>query len=70
MYCYSKYEVCDFTTLQGSYYIMWNDIFKVENTTRRNLVLFDPHTFQLLSNSTTFQLHLAILNLQMACCIN
>ncbi len=38
--------------------------------TRRNLTLFHFHTFWLLSNFTTFQLHLIILSLQVACCNN
>jgi hypothetical protein len=38
--------------------------------TRRNLVLFHPHTLQLLSNLTTFQLHLTIFSLQVIWCTN
>jgi len=36
--------------------------------TRRNLFFFHPRTLQLLFNLITFQLHLAILNLQAASC--
>jgi len=38
--------------------------------TRRNLILFHPHMLQLLFDLIIFQLHLAILSLQVACCIN
>jgi len=41
-----------------------------QQSTRRNLIFFHPHTFRLLSNLTTFQLHLAILNSQAACSTN
>jgi len=37
--------------------------------TKTNLVIFQPHTFWLLSNLATFQSYLATLNLQVACSI-
>jgi len=38
--------------------------------TRKNIVFFHPHTLWLLSDLIIFQLHLAILSLQMTCCTN
>jgi hypothetical protein len=54
--------------------LMWVNIetryWKVFSSTRRNLVLSHIHTLQLLFDLITFQSHLAILSLQMICCIN
>ncbi len=46
------------------------DVDSILTFIRRNLVIFHPHTLQLLFNLTTLQPHLAMLSLQAACYTN
>jgi len=48
-------------------YYVWNVWLKKH---KKKYILFHPHTLQLLSNLTTFQLHLTILSVQVACYTN